>query len=70
MDSFFKVIAAGPAFFLSAWLLMIFAGVVASDVGIRPFAYTTAMVATIAVWLALAPAIGAVSKSARGKPSK
>ena len=26
MDSFFKLIAAGPAFFVSAWLLMVFAG--------------------------------------------
>ena len=66
MGSFFKLMAAGPAFFLSAWLLMIFAGIVASDVGIRPFAYTTAMVATIALWLTLAPAISAVSKSSKG----
>jgi hypothetical protein len=26
MESFFKLIAAGPAFFVSAWLLMVFAG--------------------------------------------
>jgi len=26
MDSFFRLIAAGPAFFVSAWLLMVFAG--------------------------------------------
>lgn len=32
---FSRVLAAGPAFFVSAWLLMLFAGVVASDVGIR-----------------------------------
>ena len=70
MDSFFKLLAAGPAFFLSAWLLMVFAGVIASDIGIRPFAYTTAMVATIALWLTLAPAIGAISKSAKGKSHK
>lgn len=66
MSSFFKLMAAGPVFFLSAWLLMIFAGIVASDIGIRPFAYTTAMVATIALWLTLAPAIGAVSRSSKG----
>jgi hypothetical protein len=28
MDSFFRLLAAGPAFFVSAWLLMIFAGIV------------------------------------------
>ena len=25
MDDYFKIVAAGPAFFVSAWLLMIFA---------------------------------------------
>ena len=61
MDSFFKLIAAGPAFFVSAWLLMLFAGAVSTDVGVRPFGYLTSMVVTIALWLTLAPAIGAVA---------
>lgn len=61
MDSFFKLVAAGPAFFLSAWLMMIFAGIAGGDVGIRPFGYVTAMVVTIGLWLVLAPAIGAVA---------
>ena len=68
MDSFFKLIAAGPAFFISAWLLMLFAGVVGNDVGIEPFGYVTAMVVTIGLWLVLAPAIGAVAGGpGRGK---
>jgi hypothetical protein len=62
MDAFFKLIAAGPLFFVSAWLLMIFAGIVSSDVGIAPFGYVTAMVVTIGLWLTLAPAVGAVSR--------
>jgi hypothetical protein len=37
MRSFFGLVAAGPAFFVSAWLLMIFAGIVATNAGIRPF---------------------------------
>ena len=37
MDAFFKLIAAGPLFFVSAWVLMVFAGIVGSDVGILPF---------------------------------
>jgi len=61
MDSFFKLIAAGPAFFVSAWLLMVFAGIVGTDVGVRPFGYVTSMVVTIALWLTVAPAIGAVA---------
>jgi hypothetical protein len=66
MDAFFKLIAAGPLFFVSAWLLMVFAGIVGNDVGIRPFGYVTAMVVTIGLWLTLAPAIGAVAR-AQGK---
>jgi hypothetical protein len=49
-------------FFVSAWLLMIFAGIVATDVGIHPFGYVTSMVVTIGLWLTLAPAIGAVAR--------
>ncbi len=62
MGAFFRVIAAGPMFFVSAWLLMLFAGIVAADVGIRPFGYVTSMVVTIGLWLTLAPAIGAASR--------
>lgn len=65
MKDFFKLIAAGPLFFVSAWLLMIFAGILRTDVGIRPFGYITSMVATIGLWLALAPAIGAVARVQR-----
>ena len=68
VDDFFKIVAAGPAFFVSAWLLMIFAGITAADVGIRPFGYLTSMVVTIALWLTLAPAIGAIART--GKPKK
>ena len=60
MYAFFRLMAAGPLFFVSAWLLMIFAGIVGTDVGIHPFGYITAMVVTIA--LTLAPAIGAVGR--------
>jgi hypothetical protein len=61
MESFFKLMAAGPLFFFAAWLLMIFAGIVGADVGIRPFGYVTSMVVTIGLWLAMAPAIGAIT---------
>jgi hypothetical protein len=61
MFSSFKLIAAGPSFFVSAWLLMIFAGVLRTDIGVRPFGYVTSMVATIALWLVLVPAIVAIA---------
>lgn len=51
MDAFFKLLAAGPMFFVSAWLLMIFAGITHADLGIAPFGYLTAMVVTIGLWL-------------------
>jgi hypothetical protein len=62
VSAFFRLAAAGPLFFVSSWLLMIFAGIVATDVGIRPFGYLTSMVVTIGLWLTLAPAIGAVGR--------
>jgi hypothetical protein len=62
MNDFFRVIAAGPLFFVSSWLLMIFAGITHTDVGIRPFGYLTSMVVTIGLWLTLAPAIGAIAR--------
>ena len=60
--------AAGPAFFVSAWLLMIFPGIVGADVGTRLFGYLTSMVVTIALWLTLASAIGMIVRT--GKPEK
>ena len=69
MDAFFKLLAAGPLFFVSAWLLMIFAGIVSADTGIRPFGYITSMVVTIALWLTLAPAISGAGR-ASGKAKK
>lgn len=70
MSHFFRLLAAGPFFFVSACLLMIFVGVVASGVGIRPFGYLTAMVVTIGLWLTLAPSVGAISRVGKsGKKS-
>jgi hypothetical protein len=70
MGDFFELIAAGPFFFVSSWLLMLFAGAVSTDVGIRPFGYVTSMVVTIALWLTLAPAIGAIVRARRKKRRK
>jgi hypothetical protein len=69
MGDFFGIVAAGPFFFVSAWVLMIFAGIVGTDVGVRPFGYVTSMIVTIALWLTVAPAIGAVARAGRGKSS-
>ena len=61
----FKLLAAGPMFFVSSWILMLFAGIVHGDVGIRPFGYVTSMIVTIGLWLVIGPAIEAVSRGSR-----
>ncbi|HUZ20656.1 MAG TPA: hypothetical protein VMU75_08815 [Acidimicrobiales bacterium] len=65
MKDFSALAAAGPTFFLSAWLLMLFAGVVSQDVGIRPFGYVTSMVVTIGLWLVVAPGVGAIVRATK-----
>jgi len=63
MAGCFGLIAAGPMFFVSAWILMLFAGIVHEDVGIRPFGYGTAVIVTIGLWLTLAPAVAAIVRT-------
>jgi hypothetical protein len=70
MRDFLKLTAAGPMFFVSAWVLMLFAGVLAKHVGFLPFGYVTSMVATIGLWLTVAPAIGAVARFSRPRSKK
>jgi hypothetical protein len=67
MGDFFQLVAAGPFFFVSSWVLMLFAGIVGPDVGIRPFGYITSMVVTIGLWLTLAPAAGAIARTGKKK---
>ena len=61
MRTYARLPAAGVFFFVSAWVVMVFAGATSHDTGTRPFGYLTSMVVTIALWLAVAPAIGAVA---------
>ena len=65
--SAFKLLAAGPMFFVSSWILMLFAGIVHRDVGIHPIGYVTAMIVTIGLWLVIGPAIEAISRGSRGR---
>ena len=65
MTDFFQIVAAGPAFFVSSWILMLFAGITGPEVGIHPFGYVTSMVVTIGLWLTLAPAAGAIARVTR-----
>ena len=65
MGNAFRLISAGPMFFVSSWILMLFEGGVHADLGVRPIGYVTAMVVTIGLWLAVAPAVGAIARGHR-----
>jgi hypothetical protein len=60
LRAYARLPAAGVFFFVSAWALMLFAGATSDDTGVKPFGYLTSMVLTVALWLVVAPAIGAV----------
>jgi hypothetical protein len=62
------LLAAGPMFFVSGWVIMIFAGIVHVDVGIRPFGYGTALIVTIGLWLAVVPAITGIVRTSWTSP--
>lgn len=61
--SILAIPAAGVGFFFSAWVLMIGAGAFASDVGIKPFGYSTSMFVTIILWVTMAPVVGAIARA-------
>ncbi len=65
MRTYTRLPAAGGLFFISSWLLMLFAGATTLDTGVRPFGYLTSMVVTIGLWLVVAPAIGATTRKRR-----
>ena len=54
--------SAGASFFLSTWVVMLFWGVVAPDVGVGTIGHWRAAVVTIGLWIAVAPLIGALSR--------
>ncbi len=62
MSGFFRIPAAGAGFFFSAWLTMIFWGIIAPDIGLRTINYPMAMLVTIAIWLVIAPVVAAISQ--------
>ncbi len=58
---YFRILAAIPGFFLSAFILMVLWGVIAPDFGIETISYVKSMLITITLWLTVAPlaAVGA-----------
>ncbi|MFO8010150.1 MAG: hypothetical protein R6U89_04980 [Dehalococcoidia bacterium] len=57
MCCFFIIPGAGAAFFFCAWILMIFWGIIAPDVGVGTIGYVQSMVVTIGLWLVVSPLI-------------
>jgi hypothetical protein len=52
---YFRILAAIPGFFISAFILMLFWGSIAPDFGIAAISYVKSMEITIAIWLVVAP---------------
>jgi hypothetical protein len=52
---YFRILAAIPGFFLSAFFLMLLWGAIAPDFGIAAISYVTSMLITITLWIAVAP---------------
>ena len=63
---YFAIPAAGLGFFFSAWLTMIFWGIVAPGLNVVTIGYPTAMLVTIGVWLVIAPLVGASVRRTKG----
>jgi hypothetical protein len=61
---YFRIFAAIPGFFLSAFFLMLLWGIIAPDFGIATISYIKSMLITITLWLAVAP-LAAVGKGHR-----
>ncbi|GEM_PF-2821618 len=59
----FMLFPAAGIFFFGAWLLMIFTGILAEDIGIRAFGYVTALGVTAALWLVMGPMLAMRARS-------
>jgi hypothetical protein len=55
MNGYFAILAAVPGFFLSSFLVMLFSRMLGPMFGFDPVRYPTAMLVTIALWIAVAP---------------
>ena len=62
---FFAIPTACAGFFLSAWITMIFWGIIAPDFNVNTIGYPMAMLITIGVWLVVAPLAAAIAKKGK-----
>jgi hypothetical protein len=53
---YFRILAAIPGFFLSAWFLMLlWGGPIANSFNVTTMSYVQAMLVNITLWIAVAP---------------
>ena len=62
---FTAIPTAVAGFFLSAWILMMFWGIIAPDFGVKTIGYPMAMLITIGIWLVIAPLSAAIAKKGK-----
>ena len=55
---YFRILAAIPGFFLSAFFLMLLWGAISPNFGIASITYVKSMLITITLWIAIAPLAG------------
>ncbi|MBI4312240.1 MAG: hypothetical protein HY681_10720 [Chloroflexi bacterium] len=63
MWAIFVIPATGLSLFVSSWLLMIFWGILAPDLGIKTIGYLRAVATTVALWIVVAPLVGAIVRA-------
>ena len=56
-----RLLLFAGAFFLAAWVAMVFWGIVASRTGVATVSYDTAMLGIVGLWLAIGPMVWLVA---------
>lgn len=64
MRYIFAIPGAGMSVFFSAWVMMLYGGILKEELGNQPFSYGTALLATIVLWVVIAPVVGAIASPA------
>ena len=64
---YFKILAAIPGFFLSSLFFMLLWDKVGPKLGLADINYTTAMLVTITLWIAIAPLAAAAGRGRKNK---
>jgi len=62
MRGYFAILAAIPWFFLSSLFTMLFSRAIAPKLGLQSIDYLLAMLITIALWIIVAPLVGAIRR--------